>query len=322
MQPQGGHTASLSPDATKTAIDAVMYEEYTRTEQPGYLSATDEFFFKQGTTEGKTAFIWDEDSNVGTFLETGEQEEIVNTDTFIGNQKTKNSIKFTKQIPISDEAFRADQVGKRERIGKQVGDRAHVTQDLKAVTGTYGDAFAGSINTTPDGVSLASNSHLTLKGITIDNLETGALTPDNLWIDTVSLAGQKAQDGDPGSHVFEGLVVPFLLYKTGKEVMNSELLANSGENNINVFETDYGQVRIAASIYLGSAYNNVSNANTSFHLVGRNHMVTRKVFYDLTTNMIPPEATANDTHLYRAKYHEATFPGSWTAYVGSNGTTT
>lgn len=319
MNGVGGFNAGLSPDATKTAIDGVMYEEYTREQQPGYLQAGNDFFFKQSDTGGKTAFIWDEDSNVGAFDATAEQQDFMNTDTFIGNQKTKNSQKFTKQVPISDEAFRADQVGKRDRIGKQVGDRARVTQDSQAILNTYGDAFAGSLNTTPDGQPLASNSHTTLKGITVDNLETGNFTPDNAWTVTVSLAGQKAQDGDAGSHVFEGVVVPFLLYKTAKEVLNSSLVANSAENNLNIFDTDYGFVRIAASIYLGSAYNSNSNANTSYHFVGRNHMVTRKVFYGLTTTMISPEQTSNDTYLYRAKYHEMSFPGSFTGYVGSNG---
>ncbi len=320
MQGTGGLTAGLSPDATKTAIDAALYEEYTREQQPGYLSAGNDFFFKQSDTGGKTAFIWDEDSNVGAFDAIGEQQDFINTDTFVGNQKTKNSQKFTKQVPISDEAFRADQIGKRAHIGTQVGDRARLSQDQYAITNTYGDAFAGTFNTTPDGQALASNSHTTLKGITVDNLETGVLTPDNAWTVTVSLAGQKGQDGDAGSHVFEGTIVPFLLYKTVKEVLNSSLLANSAENNINIFDTDYGFVRIAASIFLGSALNNVSNANTSYHFVGRNHMVMRKVFYGLTTTMIPPESTSNDTYLYRAKYHEMAFPGSYTGYVGSNGT--
>lgn len=319
MQGNGGFTAGLSPDATKTAIDAAMYEEYTREQQPGYLSAGNDFFFQQSSTEGKTAFIWDEDSNVGSFEETAEQQDFNNTDSFIGNQKTKNSQKYSKQIPISDEAFRADQVGKRERLGKQVGDRARLTQDKKTILNTYGDAFAGTINTTPDGQALASNSHLTLKGATVDNLEQGNLTPDNAWTCTVSLAGQKAQDGDEGSHVFEGMVVPFLLYKTAKEVLNSTLIANSAENNVNVFDTDYGSVRIAASIFLGSASNPNSNANTSYHLIGRNHMITRKVFYGLVTKMIPPESTSNDSWLLRAKFHEMAFPGSYTGYLGSNG---
>ncbi len=320
MNPSGGHTGNLSPDATKTAIDAAMYEMFDREQQPGYIRASDAFFFKQGDTEGKTAFIWDEDSNVGEFDATDEQGDIFNTDTFIGNQKTKNSQKYSKQIPIS-EAFRADQVGKRARIGTQIGDRARVTQDKKTLLATYGDAFSGAVNTTPDGQNLASNSHLSLKGITIDNLETGALNPDNLWTQTVSLANQPSQDGDAGSHVFSGLVVPFLLYKTGKEVMNSSLLANSAENNINIFDTDYGQVRIGASIFLGSQYNKASNANTSYHTVGDNHMIVRKVFYGLTTTMIEPQYTTSDSYVMRAKFHEMAFPGSWTGYVGSNGTT-
>ena len=295
-----------------------MWEEFTREQQPGYLSALNDFFFKQDSTS-RYAFVWDEDSNVGAFQKTGEQEQIHSTDTFIGNQKTKFSQKWTKQIPVSDEAFRADQVGKRARIGQQVGERARVTRDKNGILETYGDAFAGSVNTTPDGQSLASNSHVTLKGITVDNLETGSLTPDNLWTATVSLAGQKAQDGEAGSHLFEGLAVPFLLYKTAKEVMNSTLLANSGENNVNVFDTDYGEVRVSASIFLGSAYNSATNANTSYHLVSRNHMITRKVFYDLTTSMISPEYSENDSYIYRAKFHEVTFPGSYTGYVGSNG---
>jgi hypothetical protein len=170
---------------------------------------------------------------------------------------------------------------------------------------------------------LASNSHIPLSNpaSTIDNLETGSLTPDNLWTGTVSLANQKGQDGDAGSHVFEGTVVPFLLYKTIKEVMNSSLIPNSAENNLNIFDTDYGEVRIRASIFLGSTYNSNSNANTSYHLVSRNHMITRKTFYGLTTSMISPEMTSNDSYLYRAKFHETAFPGSWTGYVGSNGTT-
>jgi len=89
---------------------------------------------------------------------------------------------------------------------------------------------------------------------------------------TTSLANQPAQDGDAGSYVFEGLVVPFLLYKTAKEVMNSTLVANSGENNLNIFDTDYGTVAIRASVFLGSTYNGATNANTSYHVLSTRHI--------------------------------------------------
>ena len=318
MNPKGGFTGELSPDAVQTAIDAAMYEKYGREMQPGYLKATDDYFFKQDETD-KVAFIWDEDSNVGEFQETGEQEDILNSDTFVGNQKTKRSQKWTKQVPISDEAFRADQIGKRQKIGEQIGDRARLTQDKRTVLDIYGDAFDGSLNTTPDGDALASNSHTTLKGATVDNLETAALTPDALWTCVTSLANQKAQDGEAGSHLFNGLVVPFTLYKTAREVLGSELLANGGENNLNVFSTDFGDVMLRSSIFLGSTYNGNSNANTSYHLISTDHMLMRKVFYGLETTMIEPKYTANDSWAIRSKFHESHFPGSWTGYLGCTG---
>jgi len=228
--------------------------------------------------------------------------------------------KWTKQIPVSMECFRADHVGKRQRIGEQMGDRARLTQDKKAILNTYGDAFSGSINTTPDGQALASNSHTTLKSVTVDNLETAALDSDGLWTTVQSLANQKAQDGEAGSYVFEGLGVPFILYKTAKETLASELVPGSGENQINIYDTDYGTVRIAASIFLGSTYNSNSNANTSYHVISGNHMVNRKVHMDLSTTLILPEYTANDSYAYRGRFLEAHFPETFSGYVGNNGT--
>jgi len=321
MNPSGGFNAQLSADAVRTLLDGIAFEEYQRQQQPGYLSAQDDFFFKQSSHDLLT-YSWDEDSNVGGFEETDEQEELIDTDTFVGNNKTKKQQKWTKQVPVSLEAFRAggQAAEKRSRIGVQIGDRARLTQDKKAILNTYGDAFAGSINTTPDGDALASNSHTTLKNVTVDNLETGALNADNLWTVVQSLANQKAQDGEAGSYVFEGILNPFILYKTAKETLDSQLVPFSGENQVNFFDTVYGTVRIAASIFLGSTYNTNSNANTSYHVLSGRHMINRKVFMGLTTSLIPPENTANDSWLYRGRFLESHFPESWSGYVGSNGT--
>jgi len=319
MQVIGGHTSNLSPDDTQTAIDEVMYEEFTRTSVPGHLSAQDAWFFKSDSIDSM-AFIYDEDSNVGEFEETGEQEEVISTSTRIGNQKTKRVTKYTKQIPISWEAFKTSQQGKREQIGKQVGDRARVTQDRLSIVNTYGDFVAGSINTTPDGDAVASDSHTTLNGDTVDNLETGALNADNLWVVVQALANQKAQDGDAGSHNFEAIVTPFILYKTARETLGSDLVPFSGENQLNMFATDFGSVMLRSSIYLGSTYNGASNANTTYTVLGRNHQVRRKVLSGLETSMIEPKYTATDSYVMRAKFAEAHFPGTWTAIVSSQGT--
>jgi len=319
MNPTGGFNAGMSPDAVQTEIDAVAWETYQRTQQPGYLSAQDGWFFKQSGSE-MLAYTWDEDSNVGGFEETAEMETLQDSDTFIGNTKTKKMQKWTKQVPVSLEAFKADHVGKRAKIGEQIGDRARLTQDKKAILNTYGDAFAGSVNTTPDGKAFAANDHMTLKGVTVDNLETGVLNADNLWTVIQSLANQKAQDGEAGSYVFEGLLVPFNLYKTAKEVLNSTLAPFTGENQINFFDTVYGSVRIAASIFLGATYNTAANAATSYHVLSGQHSVNRKTFMGLSTDLIPPVNTANDSWLYRGRFIEAHFEETFSGYVGSNGT--
>lgn len=319
MNPTGGHTYQLSPDACQTEIDGVAWETYQRTQQPGYLAAGDEFFFKQSESND-LAYIWDEDSNVGGFEETDEQETIADSDTFLGNTKTKRQQKWTKQVPVSLEAFKADKHGKRAKIGSQIGDRARLTQDKATILNTYADAFSGTRNTTPDGKAAAANDHLTLKGFTVDNLETGALNPDNLWTLVQTLANQKAQDGEAGSYVFEGILVPFILYKTVKETMQSTLVPFSAENQINIFDTVYGTVRIAASIFLGSTYNTNTNANTSYHCVSTQHGASRKAFMGFNTDLIDPTKTANDSWAYRGRFMESHFWESWSGYAASNGT--
>jgi len=315
----GGNTTQLSPDGFRTAIDKFVHEEYEREELPQNLTSRDEMFFKQATTD-KMAVIFDEYSNVGLFKETGEQEELTTTNVRIGNQKTVTLRKWIKKIPISVEAMKTDQVGLRAKIGRNIGDRARLTQDRTALLDTYGDAFAGSVTTTPDGQPMASNSHLTLTGATVDNLELGAFTPDNAWTLNVRLGSQQAQDGEWGGYNLAAVAVPLVLYKTAKEVMNSTLLANGGENNLNIFDTDYGQVAIKQSGILGSTYNSASNANTSYHFLSRMHTITRNVLADLEMDPpVEPRFSDNDNWMLVNRYLEVSYMETFSGYAASNG---
>src|SRR3990167_5088484 len=130
MTPTGGFTYELSPDGCQTEIDAVAWERYSLREQPSYLSAKDGFFFKQ-TTTNLMGYTWDEDENVGEFDEMGEQVEFADTDTRLGNTTNVRQTKWGKQVPVSLEAFKADLHGKRANIGKQIGNRARLTQDRR-----------------------------------------------------------------------------------------------------------------------------------------------------------------------------------------------
>jgi hypothetical protein len=320
MNPQGGFTGALSPDAVQTEIDGVAYETYERKSQPNAVSAKSSSFFKN-TNDNKLAYTWDEDSNVGGFVDMDEQEEFTDVDTFIGNTKTVKQQKRGKQIPVSLEAFKADQVGKRAKIGSQMGDRAELTQTRTALLDTYADAFAGSITTTPDGDCLASASHTTLKGYNVDNLETAELDADGMWTLVQNLANMQAQDGEAGSYTPSGLLVPFILMKTSHETLDAELAPFGGENQPNIFSTVYGALEIGASIFLGSTYNAATNANTSYHLVSNQHTISRKVFMDLSTSLIPPENTANDSWIYRGRFFESHFAETFAGFAASSGTT-
>lgn len=318
MFPTGGHTSLLSPDSTQTAIDAIAWEVYEREGQPAYLSARDGTFFKQDEMTGM-AWIWDEYSGIPNIEEHGEQEEVRTVDVFIGNQKTQRVKLYKNDYPISWEAFKTDKVGLRSRIGTDVADAAKRSQDYSAVRDCYGDAFDGTNFTTPDGNSLANNSHTTLRGDTVDNLETGALDPDNLNALRNTLEAQLGQHGEFGGNVFSGILVPQNLYKRVKEVMNSGLLADSAQNNINMFDTDYGQVVIKQSPLLRSNFNSGSNANTAYHVISQNHHVTRRVLSGFQLEMIEPKYTRTDSYVERVRYAEVTYPETWFGYAAATG---
>ena len=297
-----------------------MFEALERPNSPSYAGVDNNLFFKSSPID-TIAYIWDEDSGVGGFLETSEQEEIKTENTFIGNQKTVRLKKWMKSIPVSIEAFKTDQVGKRQRIGEQIGSRMRVTKDRTAMVRVYGDAFNGTYFTTPDGQNIASNSHVALKtGETVDNLETGALTPDTLWTAFVSLHTQKSQDGEiSGIHSPKAILTCTTQYKHLKEILNSELSADSGENNLNIFETDYGRIAIGQSIYLNSAWDSGTYKSTAIHLVSDFHSIFRKVLSEVENDLIEPKYSRTDSWEYRSRYLEVAFPGTWEGYLGMQG---
>lgn len=315
----GGHTTLLSPDAAQTAIDGVAWEVYERDEQPAYLSSRNDMFFKQNDID-TIAWIWDEYSGIPNIESHGEQEEVRTVDVFIGNQKVQRVTIYKNDYPVSWEAFKTDKVGLRDRLGRDVADAARRTQDYAAIRDCYGDAIAGTNFTTPDGDALASNSHTTLRGVTVDNLETGVLNPDNLYTLVNSLESQIGQHGEFGGNVFAGILVPQNLYKTAKEVMASSLEANSGENNLNIFDTDYGSVAIKQSPILRSTFNSAANANTSYHIISQNHFVTRRVLSTLDLEMIEPKYTRTDSYVERVRLAEVTYPETYFGEASSNGT--
>ena len=318
MEPVGGLTTLLSPDNAQAGIDGVAFEVYEREEQPAVLSSRNETFFNQKPMNSM-AWIWDEYSGVPNIESVDEQENIPTVNVFIGNQTIKRVVVYKNDYPVSWEARKTDRLDLRSRIGNDLGGAARRTQDYKAIIDCYGDAFDGANHITPDGQALAANAHTTLNGATVDNLSTLAMDPDNLDDVVTLLEAQLGQHGDWGGNVFAGLLVPRNLYKRAKEVLNSTKEADTAENNLNIFDTDYGQVAIKQSPLLNSSFNTGANANTGYHLVSQQHHITRRVLAEFETEMIEAKNTATDSDMTRVRFAEVTHPETYFGYAGATG---
>jgi hypothetical protein len=169
--------SGLAPSAVKTAIDEVFYGENDYENQPGIALATNPLIFRQATTD-RGAEITEEYSGVGAFEVHQEEEAIKEATVRIGNQKTHSVINYKRSVKIPVEFFEDDMHSVVNQTISKFGMRARTTRDKEAL-GVYNLGFTTAL--TSDGVALFSNSHVALgSGNTIDNLETGALSPANL----------------------------------------------------------------------------------------------------------------------------------------------
>lgn len=307
-----------NPSIVKTAIDTVFMSRFDREQEPGEVLATDGMFFRQEETS-KAAEITEEYLPPSLFTINDEEEELEGTTPRTDNQITHTVNKYAEKMFISDVFFEDDQHNIVDRSIQEFGRKARLTRDAFAFRQTYGDAFSGA--TTSDGVALISNSHVALSGDTIDNLETGTLTPDNLKTLFVSLTLQKDQAGDLGAHNAKGLLVPRVLHDEAMEITKSELAANTAENNLNYFSTVYPGLRVGSSAFLDSAFNSLNtNADTSFFILAQDHGITRWVRRGLKTTLVSPDTDVRDRWLYKASFREIVAPITWEGIVGSNGT--
>ena len=318
MQPIGGLTVGLSKEAFHTELDDIVVERYDKTGQPASIVATDPTFFKQERF-ASFSHIWDEYSGIPR-QEVHQEQEIVKTqDVFVGNKKTQDVVFYKNDYPVSIEAMKTDQHGLRETMGNSIADAIKTNQAYIAILDCYGDFFDGNNFTTPDGNSMANNSHTTLRGDTVDNLETGVATPDNVDTLARSLESQVGQSGDWGGYVLGGVLVSRNLYKHMKEILNSSLIADSGENNLNLFDTDYGQLSLKQSPLLGSTFNSNANVNTSYHFVANDHHIVRRVLVDMEMEFVEAKYTATDSSIERVRHAEVAYPETHSGYAASNG---
>lgn len=264
-------------------------------------------------TADKAAVIIEQFQGPGYFAARGEQQDLDQATPRVGNQKTFSVLNFAKEVDISKNLFDDDQHSVVQKTIRNFARNARLTQD-KSAFNQYNLGFTTVL--TNDGVALFSNSHLTLDGTTVDNLETGALTESTLNTAFISLAQQKTQDGTLGGHMPACLLVPPALFKTACEITKSELRSSTTNNDLNYFSQIYPGLVVKQSAFLGASQ---GGSDAAWFLLSRDHSMYRWVRQGVTTDMVDYKYQRNNNYIYKAEYREVVGPISFEGLVGNSG---
>ena len=304
--------ASTSPRVAHTALDFVFFQEYERGRemQVGLAVASDPKVFKQKSANSDRV-IYDQFGGGGLFAErTNEEAELKQSNPRVANNVSLEVQEFDDAVDVPRN-FMMDE--KHDVIKQNLVDmayRAKETQDDGALN-KYALGFTTVV--TNDANSYYNNSHTAIDGTSVDNLETGVLTAANLETLIISLGRQKNQGGILGHFHASLLLVPYNLIKEATEIVDSELLAGTGNNNINYLSKKYPGLEVKCSAVLDDT------STTAYFLSSDRHSMTRWVREDVHTNYISWDISKNWVGVYQAGFREVVNPISYEAGAASDG---
>ena len=295
----------------RTELDTVFFQEYDfQNATPSQISAQSGMVFKPMSITNK-AHIEEIFKGSELYKITGETEVVGSTNPEVANKLTTYVKDFTQSIELSKNFYDDNIHGVWSREVSDMGIKARITQDDNAM-----EVFRGAFDTTlnADGSAWIS-SHTLIGGATQSNLLTGALTTTTLNEGIVSLAEQKDQAGVIMGCQPSMLIVPPALFKRAIEITDSALIADSAENNINVYRSAYG-ISVYTSPYLGAA---AGGSDTAWFLLARNHAVTRIIRQGIETSLRDWIFSDNRTYFYQANYRETVYVPDYVGATGSTG---
>jgi len=311
--------SGLNDKARKTELDEILFAKYKEpTGMAGFGHADTTDLFNQLRYESG-AYIFAEHMGPGKFIRHREEEEVQDTSGRTFNKTTKETKEWKLDLPIPREFYRDDQHAVVKKDVADMARQARNSQDENCFS-IYVGGFDSE--TTADGSYVFANDHTNGNGDTIDNLETGAMSPDNIELLIRKLYEQKDQRGRLGGQVAQALLVPPALMKTARVNTESELEPGTGDNDANYLSLAFNGMRVYQSPWVGSTYASYTNADTSYYVVGQNHFMNRGIREDLFTGFVnwQNDPDKKDRYIYQARYSETAFAGSWQGVIASNGT--
>ncbi len=297
----------------QTELDKVFFQQFDYNDtMPGVAHATTAEIFKpQETTHA--AWIQSINKGSGLFPAIGETATVPLSTPHVTNKQTTAILTFAQGIDISKQLFDDNMHGVWAEDVKDFAIKAKVTQDFTAF-GLFRNGFTTAL--TADGVSIFNASHTLIGGGTQSNTSTAALTPSSLNDGLVNLIEQKDQSGVIMGNTPKVLLVPSKLWKHAREITDSALIADSGNNNVNVYRSALG-ITVYTSQFLGAV---AGGSDTAWFLLASRHGFTRLVRQGLETALTDWRYSNNLTYRYQANFREAYFCADYAGSFGSTGT--
>lgn len=296
----------------QTELDKVFFQKFDFDDSfPGVAHAsTGDIFTQQETTHA--AWIQSVYKGVGLFPAIGETVSVPLVTPSVRNKQTTQVLTFAQAIDISKQLFDDNMHGVWAQTVSDFADMARNSQDFGAFS-LFRNGFTTAL--TADGVSIFNAAHPLIGGGTQSNVGSAALTPTSLNTALVSLMEQKNQAGVISGMTAKVLVVPPALWKHAREITDSALIADSGNNNVNVYRSALG-ITVWTSNWLGAV---AGGSDTAWFLLGSRSGFTRLVRQGIETALTPWQYSNDLVYRYQANFREAYFCADYSGVYASTG---
>ncbi len=296
----------------QTELDKVFFQQFDYNEKfPGVAHATTADIFKPIETTN-AAWIQSINKGSGLFPAIGETATVPLSTPHVTNKQTTRVLTFAQGIDISKQLFDDNMHGVWAADVEDFAIKARDTQDYNAFR-LFRNGFTTEL--TADGVSIFNATHPLIGGGTQSNTGTVALSPTSLNTGIVNLMEQKDQSAVIRGSAPSILLVPPALWKHAREITDSALIADTGNNNVNVYRSALG-ITVWTSHWLGAA---AGGSDTAWFLLAQRHGFTRLIRQGLETALTPWQYSNNLTYRYQANFREEVFCADYAGSYGSTG---
>lgn len=279
---------------------------------PGLATAETAAIFRQESTT-HSAYIEQVFGGITAFTTIGETQQVPVGVPSVTNTLTSVVLDYAKSLPISKNLFDDNMHSVWEKSVRDFALKARIARD-KSAFNLFNKGFSTQL--TADGVSLFNAAHpLINSSATQSNTFSGgtsALSNTSLQNGITAMETMRDQSGEVIGAAPSVLLVPPALFTTAIQLTKSVLVAGGGNNDVNVFRSEYG-FEVHKSPYLSAA---AGGSDTAWFLLGSNHNVTRIVRQGLQTALTPWEISDNRTYTYQGNFREVVKCADYAGAIG------